>query len=195
MGEQGGVGGVPGPVGLPGHADGRDAATAAAIRAIIEDGRTPAQARVLALVETLDLAVLAERQADRHHGPAAQLLARAVVAIGGPLLAADPAPPAAVIRAVGATRAAAAAYADAPGDDTELAYFTCATGSYPYGPGDGCLATGDTCEPGSGCWSGAGTLACAGATIGFDAVIEALAAELAPWLRASAAAPDRGPGG
>ena len=177
-----------------GQAESRDAATAAAILAIIEDDQKPAQARVLALVETLDLAVLAEREDDRQHGPAAQILARAVVAAGGPLLAADPAPPAAVIRAVGATRAAAVAYADAPGDDTELAYFTCATGSYPYGPGDGCLATGDACEPGSGCWSGAGTLACVAATTGFDAVIRALSAELAPWLRASAAGSGRGPG-
>jgi len=171
------------------EADGQATALAAAVLAIIEDDLTAAEQRVLTLVETLDLAVVAELRDGSYHGPAAQLLARAVAAAGLALLARDPAPH------IAATRAAAEAYARAPDDDTQLAYFTAATGSYGYGSGEGCYAIGDRCEPGSGCQSGAGTLGFAGWTTGFDAVIEALAAELAPWLRASAAAPDRGSGG
>jgi hypothetical protein len=145
--------------------------------AIIEDDPTPPRVRVLALVETLDHAVLDAPQGGLDHGIAAQILARAVAAVGRPLLAHAPAP------TIAATIAAAEAYADDPGDETWRAYFACATDSYPYGAGEGHYGIEAGCEPGSGCVTGAGTLVSVAAMVGFDAVVDALAAELTPWLR------------
>jgi hypothetical protein len=85
--------------------------------------------------------------------------------------------------AVAATLAAAEAYVRAPGDETYNAYFECATNSYPYGTGEGHYGIDEECEPGSGCFTGAGTLYFAGCQVGFGVVIEALRAELVPWLR------------
>jgi hypothetical protein len=159
-----------------------DRDTAAAILAILTDGSAPAESRVRALVAALDLAAAAARQADRDHGFAVQALARAVAAAGRPLLKRNPAP------TVAATLAAARAYATAPGDETDLAYFECATSSYPYGSGEGHYGIETQgCQPGSGCTSGAGTLYFAACEAGFDVVICALTAELTPWLREQAA--------
>jgi hypothetical protein len=154
-----------------------DSDVAAIALTIIEDDRTPAQARVLALVEMLDRVLMDNLYAGRDHSIAAQVLARAVAAVGRPLLARDPFP------TVAATLAAAEAYAKNPNDETERVYQERATASFPYGPGDGHLGVGDGCEPGSGCPSGAGTLFCVADMVGSDVVIQALITELTPWLR------------
>jgi hypothetical protein len=154
-----------------------DSDVPAIVLTIIEDDRTPAQARVLALVEMLDRVLMDNLYAGRDHSIAAQVLARAVAAVGRPLLARDPFP------TVAATLAAAEAYAKNPNDETERVYQERATASFPYGPGDGHLGVGDSCEPGSGCPSGAGTLFDAGHAVGFNVVICVLITELAPWLR------------
>jgi hypothetical protein len=140
-----------------------------------------AEARVIALVGVLDRAVVAAVQGERDHGVEAQVLARAVVAAGRPLMERAPAP------AIAATLAAAGAYARSPGDETQSEYFACATSSYPYGSGEGHYGIEDGCEPGSGCISGAGTLLCVGRQVGFEVVVDALTAELVPWLRGHAA--------
>ncbi len=130
-----------------------------------------------ALVAALDHAVLDSYGADRPHGVEVQILARAVVAVGRPLAERAPAPN------VAATLAAAEAYALAPDDAAYEAYFWCATSSYPYGTGEGHYGIGEDCEPGTGCYTGAGTLYHVAREIGFEVVIEALRAELVPWLR------------
>jgi hypothetical protein len=174
--------------GPPGPPD--DGETAEAVRAILDDGQSLPQARVLALVEALDRAVVRDRRHDRVHGIAAQALARAVAAAGRPLLEQEPIPQ------IAATLAAAEAYARAPSDETHLVYFERATSSYPYGSGEGHYGVEtQSCEPGTGCRSGAGTLFFAASAVGFDVVIRALAAELAPWLRPSSSSgrADAGP--
>ena len=153
--------------------------TAAALLAIIEDAGAGREQQVRLLVEALDLGIVA----GPRHGVAQQALARAVAAIGRPLLAHHG--PGLVASRVRPTLAAAEAYARDPSEETDLALAVCATASFPYGPGDGCLAIADLghCDPGSGCFSGAGTLYCEAWHLGFDGVMQALAAELAPWLR------------
>jgi hypothetical protein len=161
----------PGP--LPG--------TAAALLAILDDGAAGPEQQLRDLVVMLDRAVARESG----HGVAAQALARAVAAVGRPLLAhrVD----GLASGRISATLAAADAYARDPGDTTELDLFGCATDSYPYGPGEGHygITEREGCEPGSGCPSGAGTLLFAARETGFAVAVQALAAELEPWLRAS----------
>ena len=110
---------------------------------------------------------------------------------GGRPAAAGPPPGGPATGRISATLGAAEAYARDPGDQTELALFECATDSYPFGPGEGHygITERDGCEPGSGCRSGAGTLLFAARETGFAVVIQVLTAELAPWLRTSAAEP------
>lgn len=157
--------------------------TAAALLAIIENPGAGSEQQVRLLVQALDLDIAAAIATDPRHGIAEQALARAVAAIGRPLLAhCDDGLRASRVRA---TLAAAGAYARDPSDETGLALAVCATASYPYGPGDGCLAITDMdhCGPGSGCISGAGTLHATAWEIGFGEAMRVLAAELAPWLR------------
>lgn len=153
--------------------------TAAALLAILRDGAAGPERQLRTLVTTIDLAVAREPE----HGLAAQALARAVAAVGRPLLARHPDGP--QTPRISATLAAAEAYARDPGDRTELALYECATDSYPFGPGEGHYGTTerDGCEPGSGCRSGAGTLLFAARETGFAAAVQALTAELTPWLR------------
>lgn len=82
------------------------------------------------------------------------------------------------------TVAAADRYTARPCEDTYEAYIWAATDSYPYGAGDGCLRIiGDeSCAPGSGCVSGAGSLEQVAITTGASAVLGALSVELRPWL-------------
>src|SRR6185437_17163173 len=153
--------------------------TAAALLAILGDGAAGPERQLRTLVTAIDLAVAREPE----HGLAAQALARAVAAVGRPLLARHPDGP--QTPRISATLAAAEAYARDPDDRTERALYQCATDSYPFGPGEGHYGTTerDGCEPGSGCRSGAGTLLFAARETGFAAAIQALTAELAPWLR------------
>jgi hypothetical protein len=165
----------PGPLGPPG--------TAATLLAILSDGAAGPERQLRALVTAIDLAVAREAE----HGLAAQALARAVAAVGRPLLARHPDGP--QTTRIGVTLAAAEAYARDPGDQTELALYECATDSYPFGPGEGHYGTTerDGCEPGSGCRSGAGTLLFAARETGFAEAVQALTAGLIPWLRGSTA--------
>ncbi len=84
-----------------------------------------------------------------------------------------------------ATIKAAENYALNPTEQNWDLLFHCATRSYPFGPGDGCLSipeleNGVTCRPGSGCISGAGSLA----SLGLDdaGAFATIAAELLPWI-------------
>jgi hypothetical protein len=160
--------------------------TAAALLAILSDGAAGPEHQLRGLVAALDLAVAREPG----HGPAAQALARAVAAVGRPLLVRHP--DGLSSARISATLAAAEAYARDPGDPTELALFERATDSYPFGPGEGHYGTTerDGCEPGSGCRSGAGTLLFAARETGFAEAISALTAELTSWLRTSQAKPE-----
>jgi hypothetical protein len=153
--------------------------TAAGLLAILGDGWAGPEHQLRALVTAIDLVVAREPE----HGLAVQALARAVAAVGRPLLARHPDGP--QTARISATLAAAEAYARDPGDMTELALYECATDSYPFGPGEGHygITEPDGCEPGSGCRSGAGTLLFAARGIGFAVTVQALTAELTPWLR------------
>jgi hypothetical protein len=151
------------------------AATASALLAILEDRTRPPQARVHAFVVALDRALV-----ERWDDPVLQTaLARAVVAVGPALLAATGAP------TVAATLAAAEEFVRSPDEEKRRRYVERATASYPYGPGDGCLTLpGDECDsPGSGCRSGAGTLAQVATVLGAEVVADRLGADLIPWLR------------
>jgi hypothetical protein len=153
---------------------------AATLLAILEAAPGAPEDRIRALVESLDLAICA----DDSHGLPRQALARAVAALGPPLLATMPGGRAQ--ERISATAAAARAYARNPGDSTELELFHQATNSYPFGPGDGHYGTAETstaCQPGSGCQSGAGTLLFAARAAGFTPATRALTASLSPWLR------------
>ncbi|HET7015756.1 MAG TPA: hypothetical protein VFI65_17685 [Streptosporangiaceae bacterium] len=150
---------------------------ALAMQAIIGNDSLPASERVVALVRLLDQAVFDAYLRDQYHGIESQILARAVAAVGRPLLGHWPMP------TVAATLAAAQAYVRAPGDQTWDAYASCATSSYPYGSGDGHYGLDENCDPGTGCVTGAGTLVCVADQIGAEVVVEVLTAELLPWLR------------
>lgn len=160
----------------PGSAAGQPELVADVL-AIIGDDRRAAEERVTALVRVLDRSVYDALLAGRYHGVESQVLARAVTAALRPLTEQVPAPN------IAATLAAAQAYVRAPGDRTWDAYATCATSSYPYGSGDGHYGVEESCDPGTGCITGAGTLIHIAEEVGFEVVVEALASELVPWLR------------
>jgi hypothetical protein len=82
------------------------------------------------------------------------------------------------------TLAAAEHYSRRPSEQAFRAYFDAATRSYPYGAGEGCYKVrGSTsCEPGSGCRSGAGSLDQVAAVVGAPAVTAAIEHELGGWL-------------
>ena len=76
-------------------------------------------------------------------------------------------------------------YAMNPTEQQWDQFFDCATMSFPFGPGEGCysipeLKNGPSCNPGSGCISGAGSLACLG--LNEVEVMTTLAEELIPWI-------------
>jgi hypothetical protein len=110
-----------------------------------------------------------------------QALTRMVAAAGRLLLAGLPGP---VGERVSRMVVAAEAFASEPGEDSFLTYFEAATGSYPYGAGEGCLSmdSGAGCGPGTGCRTGAGTLWQIAATVGVGAVLDAVAQAVVPWL-------------
>lgn len=110
-----------------------------------------------------------------------QALTRMIAAAGRLLLAGLPG---LAGEGVSRTVVAAEAYASEPGEDSFVAYFEAATGSYPYGAGDGCLSmdSGAGCGPGTGCRTGAGTLWQIAATVGAGAVLDAVTRAVVPWL-------------
>jgi hypothetical protein len=148
--------------------------------AILEDRDTPSLNRLHALVVALDRAIADD---DEDDSVSVQTLARAVVAVGRPLLEHTR------LSTVAATLEAAEAFVRAPDEVTWRRYFECATLSYPYGSGDGCLAITGHPDPesGNGCRSGSGTLAEVAYWLGVDVVVDTLTAELVPWLRAESA--------
>jgi len=81
---------------------------------------------------------------------------------------------------VAATIAAAEAYLAHPSEEAYTAYFAAATGSYPYGAGEGCYRVdgAEDCGPGSGCRTGAGTLDLIAAVVGARAVRDAVRAAI-----------------
>jgi hypothetical protein len=81
----------------------------------------------------------------------------------------------------------AASYAAEPSDAHYGALQAAATNSYPFGPGDGCLAVHEIgfagCALGSGCRSGSGTLVLGFTpSIGHAAVARAIREDLTAWL-------------
>ena len=113
-----------------------------------------------------------------------QILTRAIVAAGFALAEKKNFPATApVMRTINA----AEQYCLEPTEPTFDCYFEAATASYPFGAGDGCYAIDElgyaSCEPGSGCTSGAGSLYQMALDLSVDAVWQALTLELVPWLR------------
>ena len=137
----------------------------------------PSRASLLQFISRLDQECIASEDVASLPN---QILARAVVALGYKLLHTQGA-----IETIIETIKSAENYALNPTEQNWDLLFHCATMSYPFGPGDGCLSipelgNGATCRPGSGCISGAGTLA----SLGLDdaAVFATIAAELLPWM-------------
>ena len=131
-------------------------------------------------VRELDVAATTDRDCEST-AFVVQVLTRAIAAGGRVLIAAmgygaD--------HPVSRTVAAADDYGRQPSENAHDAYFAAATNSYPYGAGEGCYAMDGaaSCEPGSGCISGAGSLAQIAFRAGAPAVLDALGAELTPWL-------------
>jgi hypothetical protein len=104
---------------------------------------------------------------------ATRALTRAVARAGRLLLARQEFGP---THPVAATLAAAEAYLAHPSEEAYRSYFAAATRSYPYGAGEGCYRVEDaeTCGPGSGCRTGAGTLDQIAAVVGAQAVRAAI---------------------
>ncbi len=137
----------------------------------------PSRAALLRFISYLDQECIASEDVASLPN---QILARAVVAVGYELLDAQGA-----IETIVATIKAGENYALNPTEQNWDLLFHCATQSYPFGPGDGCLSipeleNGVTCRPGSGCISGAGSLASSG--LDDAAVFATIAAELLPWI-------------
>ncbi len=137
----------------------------------------PSRAALLRFISYLDQECIASEDVASLPN---QILARAVVALGYTLIDAQGA-----METIIETIKAAENYALHPTEQNWDLLFHCATRSYPFGPGDGCLSipeleNGVTCQPGSGCISGAGSLA----SLGLDdaAVFATIAAELLPWI-------------
>ncbi len=137
----------------------------------------PSRASLLRFISYLDQECIASEDVASLPN---QILARAVVAVGYELLDAQGA-----IETIVATIKAGENYALNPTEQNWDLLFHCATQSYPFGPGDGCLSipeleNGVSCQPGSGCMSGAGSLA----SLGLDdvAAFATIAAELLPWI-------------
>jgi hypothetical protein len=110
-----------------------------------------------------------------------QILARAVFAVGNEFVKKG------LFARNHSMMQAVAQYILEPTEEQYDRYFTAATNSYPYGSGDGCYAIEELgyegCEPGSGCASGAGSLASMAIEIGEEDTLEIIARELLPWLQ------------
>ncbi len=156
---------------------------AADVLAALDAGLAPRDAMV-ALVHRVDLAYHAARRSeppdDARVVATWLLIARAVVALRPVVSGAEPHP------RLDATRDAAERFlADATAERwSEL--FRAATASYPFGPGDGCLALdelGGHGAPGAGGASGVGFVACMLPRDRDEDVHAALQAALLPWAR------------
>lgn len=132
---------------------------------------------VLAIIRWLDL-----RIAEDQDG-VCMLLARAFVAAGEELLEFDfhqryggTYPD--VYAAISSTLEAARAYVEAPSEANYGWLEHTATESYPFGAGQGCYAVeaigASGCAPGSGCVSGAGSLAMFAEVVGWELAAAAI---------------------
>jgi hypothetical protein len=138
---------------------------------------TPAEpkARIVALVYCVDSAFEQAAQSGKNEATeqfVLEFIAQAVVS----LATAMPTSP-----GIEATRDAAATYLHTPTEEHWDALFQAATASYPFGPGEGCLALdelGGHDAPGSGCTSGVGFIY----RIGAETVIQLLKRDMTPWL-------------
>lgn len=147
----------------------------------------PSRAALLEFIRWLDLAY-AEVYATPGQGTNAalpmQILARAVVAAGYALQARP------LFSVLYPTLRAAEVYSLEPSEANYDLYFAAATATYPFGPGEGCYAVAELgypgCEPGSGCTSGAGTLAQLAFELDEATLLHVLRHELLPWLQGQA---------
>lgn len=116
---------------------------------------SPPRDLLVEVVRTVDLAYRAPRGSQ-----AAQRVIAAMVCALGEALADDDGH-----GGIAMTTAAARRYLEAPSDDSWGALFEAATMTYPFGPGDGCLALdelGGHGARGAGCASGVGFIAMTG---------------------------------
>lgn len=86
------------------------------------------------------------------------------------------------------TLAAARSFLESPSEASYAALQIAATGSFPFGPGDGCLSVAqlgvEGCGPGSGCVSGSGTLVYIAEVAGWEACTAAVRTALSEPARA-----------
>ena len=139
----------------------------------------PSQAALYELISWLDTICTDDDPAGLEY----QLLSRAMLAMGVELLCVLPFTAQPNVRA---TIDMLETYILEPCERTYDGYTAAATNSYPFGAGDGCFAVpalGFTgCERGSGCRSGAGSLASLPPELEAGVVFGRIATELIPWL-------------
>jgi hypothetical protein len=84
-----------------------------------------------------------------------------------------------------ATLRASEAFVAEPCEETWEHLVSSATQSYPFGPGDGCYSVSGhvRCDAGSGCKSGAGTIAIVASTVGAAEALDTIRVALIPWLQ------------
>jgi hypothetical protein len=109
-----------------------------------------------------------------------QILARSVVALGNKIINEE-----GEIPTVRKTINSAEQFALEPTETNWDKLFEDASQSFPFGPGEGCYSIKELeiegpCEAGTGCISGAGTLA--GSGLDEAEVMQCIATELIPWI-------------
>lgn len=143
---------------------------------------TPSREALLRLISWLDKECL---KASNLTSIYRQILARAVIAIGYKVFSEGKMPETCI-----QTIKSGENYALDPTETNWVAFTSSATMSYPFGPGDGCFSierfektNNLSCKPGSGCSSGAGSLASTSNGLNEIEIMQAIAAELVPWIR------------
>ena len=165
--------------------------TRAAVMAALKAAEGP-ESWTLGLVRSIDLAYREQSAAGRYQCVSLLelVLAKATAAVA-PLLAEQAS--GAQRERILATGDAAAAFVGTPCEQSEEAFQDAAAASYPFGPGDGCLAVaqlGGHGTPGAGCASGAGFLWDVGHRIGFPRLQALLRREVLTWLGELESAPE-----
>lgn len=164
-----------------GGGDRHDESRPRALLRWLDDPSTTPPQRLLHVVRMLDLALIAADAVGDEGSLAHQAVARAVIALA-PLVPAS--------HRIASTAAAALDYATAPNGDAWSALVAAATDSYPFGPGDGCLAVdelGGHGAPGAGD-GGSGFVWLVAQQCGAESVCVALHDAIATWVGESAAA-------
>jgi hypothetical protein len=155
-----------------------DSRPRALLRRLDDPSTAPAQ-RLLDVVRMLDLALVAADAVGDDVSWAHQAVARAVIALAPLVPASDP---------IASTTAAALDYATAPSSDAWSALVAAATDSYPFGPGDGCLAVDELGGHGvAGAGDrGPGFVWSVAQECGVDSVCVLLRDAIATWVEESA---------